>query len=69
MIKFLLLLNGHKSKKVIMESVKALKSHYLFDNTFDTFFDCLKTKCKVKDSDLIEGFYGKLFKIAMSVEV
>ncbi len=69
MIKFLLLLNGHKSKKVTTESIKALKLRYLFDDTFDTFFDRLQTKCKAKDSDLIEEFYGKLFKITMSAEV
>ena len=69
MIKFLLLLNGHKSKKITTESLKALKSHYLLDDTFDIFFDRLQAKCRRKDSDLIESFYGKLFKMVISAEV
>lgn len=69
MIKFLLFLNGCKSKKITTESLKELKSHYLLDDTFDTFFDRLQVKCRGKDSDLIEGFYGKLFKIVISAEV
>ncbi len=68
MIKFLLLLNG-KKKKIIAESIKELKSYYLFDDTFDTFVKHLQQKCQRKNSDSIESFYGKLFKIVLSVEV
>ena len=68
MIKFLLLLTQNK-KKITVESIKELKSHYLFDDTFDLFVERLQEKCRKKDKQLIEKFYGKLFGIVMEVEV
>ena len=69
MIKFLLLLDGYNNRKITTESIRAQKSRYLIEDTFDTFVDCLQTRRKVNDDDLIEDFYKKLFKITMSAEV
>jgi len=68
MIKYLLLYNG-KKKKITVESIKDLKSRYLFDDTFDVLVKHLQKKCQRKNSDTIENFYGKLFKIVLSAEV
>ena len=69
LLKYLIQLNGQKGKKITPAALKELKSRYLFDDSFDQFFEAIQTKCRKKEYPLIERYYLKLFDIAVKTEV